>query len=269
MIRVVQLDTTCARLILSNMMSDITNNTTSTNAPVDCPVPAATATATATSTTTEQVEPLPAAVADFKAPEECRCGDIFNAEYHRAAKIGEGAYGAITAVYDDDGNSFALKTFEENEEDGSIDIGTLREMSILRLLREDLAHTGIIQAHDFYISEIDSAVCMVMPKAVGSLEDVLQGSIKLDKGSRVRVTHQFLSALTFLHDNGVMHRDIKPDNILLNSANEPILCDFSLAKFVSDVYEGVTHSGDVGTAVYMAPEVTCGETWWFLFGSMC
>ena len=128
---------------------------------------------------------------------------------------------------------------------------------MLRLLRKDLAHPFIIQAHDFYISE-EEKFCMVMPKAIGSLENILDGSLQLEKeGGKARVAYQLLSALIFLHDNGIMHRDIKPDNVLLNESMEPVLCDFSLAKFeLLGQYEGATHSGDAGTAVYMAPEVS-------------
>ena len=198
---------------------------------------------------------LPAPQYEGKPPEECRSGDLPHGEYHQAEKIGAGSYGAISAVYDDDGELFALKVFDEGD-DSSVDIGTLREMSMLRLLRGDLAHPFIVQAHDFYISQKYSSVCMVMPKAVGSVKDVLLGKLRLEKnGGKPRVAYQLLSALAYLHDNGIMHRDVKPDNVLLNANMEPVLCDFSLATFSSRGYAGPTHSGDVGTAVYMAPEV--------------
>lgn len=198
---------------------------------------------------------LPAPQYEGKPPEECRSGDLPHGEYHQAEKIGAGSYGAISAVYDDDGELFALKVFDEGD-DSSVDIGTLREMSMLRLLRGDLAHPFIMQAHDFYISQKYSSVCMVMPKAIGSVKDVLLGKLRLEKnGGKPRLAYQLLSALTYLHDNGIMHRDVKPDNVLLNANMEPVLCDFSLATFSSRGYAGPTHSGDVGTAVYMAPEV--------------
>ena len=250
----------CA-FFVPTMMSDITNNGSAATAGASagatggaCAAPSASASPSGTFTNTSAGVEL---IVTDKAPEECRSGDLAQGEYHQAAKIGEGAFGAITEVYNDEGEVFALKTFEEGE-DTSADIGTLREMSFLRLLRGDLAHPFVMQATDFYVSDIDNAFCMVMPKAVGSLMNVLEGSIRLEKqGGKPRIAHQVLCALTFLHDNGIMHRDVKPDNVLLNAALQPILCDLSLSKFAGlGAYEGATHSGDAGTAVYMAPEVT-------------
>jgi serine/threonine protein kinase len=235
------------------MMADITNSVASASAPAArgaCEVAPAGAPA------------VVAAVAEAKPLEQCRSGDIPHGTYHVAEKIGSGAYGAISTVYSDDGETFALKTFEPAD-DGSADIGTLRELSILRLLRGDLAHPFIMNAHDFYVSETHAEFCMVMPKAQGSLNDVLSGKIRLEKGGgKPRVAQQLLSALVFLHDNGIMHRDVKPDNVLLDADLRPVLCDFSLAVFVNhsrrgteEDGEGPTHTGDIGTAVYMAPEV--------------
>ncbi len=232
------------------MMADITNSVASTiaggRACAEAAAPAIAAGAT---------EPL----------EHRRSGDIPHGAYHVAEKIGSGAYGAISTVYSDDGETFALKTFEAAD-DGSADVGTLREMSILRLLRGDLAHPFMMNAHDFYVSATTAEFCMVMPKAQGSLNDVLSGRIRLEKGGgKPRVAHQLLSALAFLHDNGIMHRDVKPDNVLLDADLRPVLCDFSLAVFVNQRRvgegdgEGPTHTGDIGTAVYMAPEVRVCE----------
>ena len=195
------------------------------------------------------------AAASVKPREDAKSAELKGADYFEVEKIGSGAYGAISGVYNDDGELFARKTFDEAD-DTSIDIGSLREISILRLLTGDLAHRFIVQPLDFYFEEKDDALCMIMPKAVGSLQDVLARKLQLEKnGGKPRIAHQLLTALTFLHDNGIMHRDVKPDNVLLNEAMEPILCDFSLAKFVDCRYSDPTHSGDVGTAVYMAPEV--------------
>ena len=58
-------------------------------------------------------------------------------EYYRASTLGEGSYGSVVTVYDDDGNEYAAKIFDEEEDEdelGGIDVGTLREISMLRLL---------------------------------------------------------------------------------------------------------------------------------------
>lgn len=218
------------------MMTDLTNSKTPVNKSLSC-------SAKRHEVSTIEAKPL-----------KLSCGDLELGEYHQAAKIGEGAYGAITAVYDEDGLLFARKTFEQAE-DGSADQGALREMSILRMLRAEAKYEFIVQAHDFCIDEVDGTLGMIMPKAIGSLKNVLEGTISLEKGGKARIAYQILCALTFLNDNSIMHRDVKPDNILLDDDLKPLLCDFSLAKFVESNYDGETHTGDIGTAVYMAPEV--------------
>ena len=95
--------------------------------------------------------------------------------YHRAQSLGSGSYGSVLTVYNDDGEEFALKLFiddddssdeEEEEADDSdddgddasssydkdeyrtMDISALREISILRLLRDKNAHSNVVQIHD-------------------------------------------------------------------------------------------------------------------------
>jgi serine/threonine protein kinase len=68
--------------------------------------------------------------------------------------------------------------------------------------------------------------------------------------------YQLLTAMVYLHDNNLMHRDVKPANVLVNQSMQPVLCDFSLCTFTNDMACTSQHTGDVGTAVYMAPEVS-------------
>ena len=75
--------------------------------------------------------------------------------------------------------------------------------------------------------------------------------------------------VAFLHDNHIIHRDIKSDNVMLMESEEdsdrivPVLIDFSLAKFVAGknavLPPGATHTGEIGTPTYTAPEVVAKE----------
>ena len=85
------------------------------------------------------------------------------------------------------------------------------------------------------------------------------GALRLDEA--IRITREVASALQFAHDRGVVHRDVKPENILLTRDGSAVLADFGLARVLEDVpsqrltIDGVT----VGTVLYMSPEQSAGE----------
>jgi hypothetical protein len=96
---------------------------------------------------------------------------VFGAqEYHRAQRLGDGAFGAVLTCYDDDGQVFALKDFtvdEEEEDCAGVDLGVLREVSTLRLLREEYGHSNILRIADCVVQDTAIAlvkVTLVMPK---------------------------------------------------------------------------------------------------------
>ena len=159
--------------------------------------------------------------------------------YHRAQSLGEGSFGSVVSVYSDDGTAYALKIFEDDEDDETLDLATLRELSILRVLREDNGHPGIIPMIDVLPPPPNQAtggkIGMVMPMyKVGDLQRLLDGG-GLPKGgagrkARIRIAHGLLSACAYLNDNAIMHRDIKADNVMLTDELHPVLIDFSLGK---------------------------------------
>jgi serine/threonine protein kinase len=83
-------------------------------------------------------------------PSNMSSGSLPLATYHRAQSLGSGSYGSVITVYDDDGQEFALKLFEEDDDDDEVGmpLGALREISVLRLLRGQNEHPNIIAMHD-------------------------------------------------------------------------------------------------------------------------
>ena len=77
-------------------------------------------------------------------------GELPLATYHRVQALGEGTFGSVVAVYNDDGEEYALKLFleEDDDEEDGMDLGAMREISILRLLREQNGHENIVQMVD-------------------------------------------------------------------------------------------------------------------------
>lgn len=91
-----------------------------------------------------------------------------------------------------------------------------------------------------------------------SLKDLLQKAAPLPPGVALAITDQILQALAFVHQHHVIHRDVKPGNILLSSAGQAKLSDFGLAQIEAE--PTVTQQGAlIGTPAYMAPEQISGE----------
>ncbi len=91
-----------------------------------------------------------------------------------------------------------------------------------------------------------------------SLKDLLQKAAPLPPGVALSITDQMLQALAYVHQHHVIHRDVKPGNILLNSAGLAKLSDFGLAQIEAE--PTVTQQGSlIGTPAYMAPEQISGE----------
>jgi tRNA A-37 threonylcarbamoyl transferase component Bud32 len=119
-----------------------------------------------------------------------------------------------------------------------------------------LAHPHIVGIHDF--GEVDGLYFFVMEYVDGaSLREVMQAG-RLSPGDALGLVPQICGALQFAHDAGVVHRDVKPENILLDRSGGVKIADFGLAKLLEpDRADAVslTVSGAVmGTPAYMAPE---------------
>lgn len=119
-----------------------------------------------------------------------------------------------------------------------------------------LEHPGIVPVYDF--GEQDGQPYLVMRYiANGSLKErIEQGAMSLEEV--VRILNKVASALDYAHQKGVVHRDLKPDNILFDQHGEPYLTDFGIAKLAET---GATLTGNaiVGTPAYMSPEQGRGD----------
>ena len=120
-----------------------------------------------------------------------------------------------------------------------------------------LEHPHIVPLYDYW-REPDSAYLVMRYLRGGSLRELLEKQGKLETDIASKILEQVGSALTFAHRNGVVHRDVKADNILLDEDGNAYLSDFGIAKEVG------ADSGDgqgtlVGTPAYLAPEQIRGD----------
>lgn len=120
-----------------------------------------------------------------------------------------------------------------------------------------LSHPNIVTVHD--ANEHNGHLYIVMQLVdSGTLKhrlDQLQAQGKtLDVSEASRIFTQLASALSYAHDKGIIHRDIKPVNVLMDRSGRPILSDFGIAKALEDTKALTRHGAGVGTPEYMSPE---------------
>lgn len=126
-----------------------------------------------------------------------------------------------------------------------------------------LSHGNIVHIYDF--GDEDRRYFLVMEFVEGqTLKDYLQKLHKIDQwvtiGRAVEITVQVAAALGYAHNQGIVHRDVKPDNVLLASNGRPVLNDFGIARMIEQEGQGLTQTGAaIGTPAYMAPEQIQGQ----------
>ena len=177
------------------------------------------------------------------------------ASYLLDERIGRGATGEVWRGTDRrTGEPVAAKILHrEHLEDDTLVERFVRERSILVGLR----HPNVVGVRDLVVEGERLAIVMEFVGG-GSLRDTLRERGPLRPAVAFRVLAAVLDGLAAAHDRHVLHRDLKPDNVLLASAWQYLgpgavkLSDFGIAEIVAD--ERGTSSGLVGTPEYMAPE---------------
>lgn len=168
--------------------------------------------------------------------------------------IGQGGSSVVYKAYDTvNDRVVAIKVLSPSY---SLDDNFLRRFQREYDVILNLDHPNIVPVLDF--GDFHDYTYLVMPYyGGGSLADRLEsGRLTLREGAGM--FKQICKALDFAHRRGIVHRDIKPGNILFDSAGNAVLADFGLAR-INDASISLTGSTVLGTPAYISPEQARGE----------
>ncbi|MFL5895933.1 MAG: serine/threonine-protein kinase [Thermoleophilaceae bacterium] len=176
--------------------------------------------------------------------------------YTIESELGEGGMGRVFKATAPDGEAVALKVVK-SEMSGD-------EIFLKRFKRE--ADVARRIEHPNVVSVIETGDHEGVPWAAqrfvsgGSLEERLDKQGTLDLHQVIAIANQVASGLDVIHENGLIHRDLKPGNILVDDHGTPFIADFGLAKDHQNEGTVLTRPGQaLGSMDYMAPEQIRGD----------
>lgn len=166
-------------------------------------------------------------------------------------KLGEGAYGRVFKAADKHTTEkVALKVIKLSLSAEGIPSSTIREICFLRTLQ----HPGIVNLKDVVLSE--KRIVLVFDYMKSDLRNYLDVNPIPQEGIIKKFLVQILRAIHYCHSARIVHRDIKPQNILLDTAGNALIADFGLSRNFQVPFKPYTLS--VQTLWYRAPELLSG-----------
>mmetsp|Transcript_33035 Transcript_33035/g.58189 ORF Transcript_33035/g.58189 Transcript_33035/m.58189 type:complete len:303 (+) Transcript_33035:161-1069(+) len=174
------------------------------------------------------------------------------ARYQKIEKIGEGTYGVVYKATDTLTNEIvALKKIRLESSDEGVPPTAIREISLLK----ELPHPNVVLLKD--ILHTETKLWLIFEFIEQDLKRYLESrSEMLPTQSVKELMYQILSGLTFCHTHRILHRDLKPQNILVDRSGNLRLADFGLARAFGLPVRTLTH--EVVTLWYRAPEILMG-----------
>jgi serine/threonine-protein kinase len=177
--------------------------------------------------------------------------------YRVEGRLGVGGMSTVHLAFDQRLERYvALKLLAEHLADDPTFVSRFRREA---LAAARLVHPNIVQVFDFGFDESAHQHFIVMEHVPGhSCAELLRDRGHLDVDQAVDVVAQSCRGLDYAHRNGVVHRDVKPGNLLVSDSGVVKLADFGIARATDQ--SSITQVGSVlGTAAYLAPEQARGE----------
>jgi serine/threonine-protein kinase len=185
-------------------------------------------------------------------------GEVLAGRYELGGRLGVGGMSTVVSAFDERlEREVAVKLLAEHLADDSQFVARFRREA---LAAARLVHPNIVQVFDFGLDQTTHRHYIVMELVRGhSGAEILRDEGSLDVRDALSIVLQACRGLEYAHRNGVVHRDVKPGNLLRNEEAVVKLADFGIAKALTDE-SSITQVGSVlGTAAYLAPEQAAGE----------
>jgi serine/threonine protein kinase/tetratricopeptide (TPR) repeat protein len=182
-------------------------------------------------------------------------GEVIGGRYEILELLGEGGMGAVYKASDRELSRFvALKLIRS---DLASNPAILARFKQELLTAHQVTHKNVIRIYD--LAEADDVKFITMEFIEGcDLRRLLQDQGKLPPERAVEIIRQICLALDAAHSVGVIHRDLKPQNVMCDKAGRILVMDFGLARSVES--KGMTQTGALmGTVEYMSPEQSMGK----------
>ena len=182
---------------------------------------------------------------------------IFNSRYEIGAMIGTGGMADVYIAEDLRlHRKVAVKILRS---DLARDPAFVARFKKEALAAGGLNNPGIVAVFDSGEDGADSYIVMELVKG-HTLRQLLQSGAVISQDEAVKIVAEILEALDYSHNQGIIHRDIKPGNIMITESGKVKVMDFGIARALDDIGATMTNTWNVvGTAQYLSPEQATGE----------
>jgi eukaryotic-like serine/threonine-protein kinase len=184
-------------------------------------------------------------------------GSDFGPRYRIDALLGQGGMGRVYKAYDKElDRTVAIKVVRE----GAIgQADALKRFKQELVLASKISHKNILRIHD--MGDVGGLRFISMAFVEGQdLQHIIHDNPKMPLDRILNFARQIAEALAAAHAEGVVHRDLKPQNLLVDKNDQIFVCDFGLAKSFEEGAIGMTRTGAfLGTPRYMSPEQVEGK----------